>query len=88
MEVVIIHCYRNRQDSKWNPVSFTSTFGGNNQGFLFFTPAHNGASGESKHVALLRGKSCDGELATVGAHLHCGPAQRVPAVQAVGDLVA
>lgn len=69
-------------------VSFTSAFSGNNQGLLCFAPAHGGASSESEHVGLLRGKSCDGELSSVGAHLHCGPSLRVPAVQAVGDLVA
>lgn len=69
-------------------VSFTSSLSGNNQGFLFFAPAHGSASSESEHVGLLRGKSCDGELASVGAHFHRGPAQRVPAVEAVGDLVA
>lgn len=69
-------------------MSFTSAFSGNNQGFLFFAPAHGGASSELEHVGLLRGKSCDGELSSVGADLHCGPALRVPAVQTVGDLVA
>lgn len=68
-------------------LSFTSTFSRNNQGFLFFAPAHSCASDESEHIGLLGGKSGDGELSSVGAHLHCGPTLRVPAVQAVGDLV-
>lgn len=69
-------------------VSFTSAFGGNNQRFLHLAPAHGSASNDSEHVGLLRGKSSDGELSSIGAHLHCGPAQRVPAVEAVGDLIA
>lgn len=66
---------------------FTSTFSRNNQGFLFFAPAHSSARDESEHIALLGQESRDGELSSVGAHLHCCPTLRVPAVQAVGDLV-
>lgn len=69
-------------------VSFTSAFSGNNQGFLFCTPAHGSAGNEPENIGLLRGKSRDSELASIGAHLHCSPALRVPAVKAVGDLVA
>lgn len=77
-----------QSDPEYAWVSFTSAFSGNNHSFLSCTPAHGSASNESENVALLRGKSCDGELPSIGPHLHCSPALRVPAVEAVGDLVA
>lgn len=67
---------------------FTSALSSNHQGFLRFTPAHSSASGEAKPVGLLRGQSGDGELASIGAHLHCSPSLGVPAVETVGYLVA
>lgn len=76
------------RDKYDNNVRLTSSLCGNNQRFQLFTPAHGRASDESEHVCLLSGKPRDGELPTVGAHLHRGPALRVPAVYTVGDLVS
>lgn len=68
--------------------SFTSALRGDDLGLLLRPPAHGGAGGESENVGLLGGEPRDGELPRVGAHLHRGPSPRVPAVRAVGDLVA
>lgn len=84
------HGYRSTEvwERELRQGEFTSTFSGDNQGFLSFAPAQGSTGSQSEHVGLLRGESCDGELPTGGAHLHCGPAGRVPDFQAVGDLVA
>lgn len=65
----------------------TSPLGGHHQSFQLLPPAHRRAGDEPEHVGLLGREARDGELAAVGAHLHRGPALRVPAVHAVGDLV-
>lgn len=67
---------------------FTSAFGRDHQRLLLLAPAHGGARDQFEDVGLLGQQPGDGELPGVGAHLHRGPPQRVPAVQAVGDLVA
>lgn len=66
----------------------TSPLRGHHQRFQLLPPAHRSAGDEPEHVGLLGREARDGELAAVGAHLHRGPALRVPAVHAVGDLVA
>lgn len=65
----------------------TSPLRGHHQSFQLLPPAHRRAGDEPEHVGLLGREARDGELAAVGAHLHRGPALRVPAVHAVGDLV-
>lgn len=69
-------------------VFFTSAFSGNYQSLLLLAPAHGSASCEAKHVGVFRGETCDSELASIGAHFHSSPPQRVPAVKAVWYLVA
>lgn len=68
--------------------TFTSSLCGDHQGDVFLAPAHGSASHQPEHVGLLRGEPGDGELASVGTHLHRGPLLTVPALQSVGDLVA
>lgn len=72
----------------WRACPFTSTLGRHHQRLLLFAPAHGGARHQLEDVGLLGQQPGDGELPGVGAHLHRGPPLGVPAVQAVGDLVA